>query len=200
MKGLYLGIIGGISLVVFVALGFVFVFGENSLDVLNGKNFDIEASSEGSGNSPTVDSGVDNEKESLVDSDSTSNGGGGSGGSSTGEENNDFACNNLEPVQYSLRNFVEDISCLESIDNKCVAVAVNCSVEVYNLDHIVGGVFGIRYSVVSGEDVFDEEIDEKDIAVGDMDILKSEFLLNGSFDIEDLECSIDMDSVPRKCV
>ncbi len=198
MRSIYLGIISIISLVIFIALCFVFVFGENSLDVIKGKNLDIEATASDNDDSLIIDSNINNEKKLTIDSDSSSNEGGGGGGLS--KEDSGFICNKLQPVQYSLKNFVEDISCLENIDNKCVSVAINCSVEVYNLDHVVSGIFGIKYSVVSGEDIFEEKIDEKNIMIGDMEILNAEFLLNGSFDIEDLKCSIDMNSIPNKCI
>lgn len=192
--------LGFFVLTVLIAVGFVFIFGEDAIDnpfgylPFSGSN------------------GVNNDKinENANDVFGSSNGGGGASGSSSGgESGSSFVCNGWEDVQYSIGNFIENIECLVYGINGCERVRAVCGSDVYNLDSDVGGAFAIRYSVYSGDTLGEEydshegelsyEVVEKDIGANSKGTFVSEMTLDGEFDTSNLKCVVDKESVPTKC-
>ena len=191
MKRVYIGL-AVIGVLVFV-LGWIFVFGDKVLDSVDSGEFlgrDSYVDKE-RGEAENGEQVIEDERRELEDVVKGEADG-------AGEPSESEVGYRTQQVQYSLRNFVESVECLENGTTKCNKIGVNCSVEVYNLDHEVGGIFGIRYSLISDEKELDSEVAEKDIGVGEMGVLKVGFVREGSFGFDvDWGCSIDMESVPQ---
>jgi len=107
----------------------------------------------------------------------------------------------VEPVQYSLKNFVEDVECLDGVDADCLEVRMNCSVEIYNFDEGLDDLFVVDFNLVDSEEVIlKSDFVEMSVGVGASEVLVSEFVEVGNFNIGDLECGIEMIDIPEKCV
>jgi len=75
--------------------------------------------------------------------------GGGSGGSSDGiTETEDTMVCDFKQIHYSLKNFQEDVVCLESDQGVCIKLNAICSVDVYNIDVDVEENFTIEYALI----------------------------------------------------
>ncbi|MFH0808148.1 MAG: hypothetical protein V1888_00850 [archaeon] len=108
----------------------------------------------------------------------------------------DLGCE-LQKVQYSLKNFVEEIEC---VSESCDEIMVNCSVEVYNFDEGADDVFGIEFSLKEGVVELESELVSEDVAVGVSKIFGFDVVSVGVEDIENLECGIRMERVPVKWI
>jgi len=104
----------------------------------------------------------------------------------------DLGCELLK-VQYSLKNFIEEIEC---VDENCNEVRANCSVEVYNFDEGADDVFGIEFSLKEGGVELESELILEDVAVGVSEIFGFDVVSVGVEDVESLECGIRMERVP----
>lgn len=124
------------------------------------------------------------------------------GGDSRGGISRDsvFICNRYQPLQYSIGSFIQDVECLVNGTTGCDKIKVKCSSELYNLDYNTGGVFGIRYSLTSGGDILDYDIDSGRVEPRRAEVFSVEFVKSGSFNVDNMGCLIDMDSVARKCI
>jgi len=177
-----------VGLVVLVlGMGAVFIFGVDE-DVDAGTGF-LKESSEGVGSvgdDEVLGGGSDNvvaEEEEVLN-----------------ESEVEVDCE-VEPVQYSLKNFVEEVECLDGVDSDCVEVRMNCSVEIYNFDEGVDDTFIVGFSLIDLEEVMlASDVVEMSVSVGASEVLGLEFVESGSFDVGDLGCDIRMNRVPEKCV
>ena len=198
MRRIFVGLIG---VVLFFVLGVFFILGDQVFDSSSDYGFFGGDSSFGG----------DGDEAEVLGEDSVGVAGGesGSGGGSDGSEESDVGCV-TQPVQYSLKNFVEDVECLLEDEGVCVEARVNCSVEVYNFDEGVGpqgddsgepDLFGVEFSLVDYRGMtLDSGVVERSVGVGVSEILGLEFVYVGSFDVGDLGCGIEMERVPGKCV
>lgn len=191
MKSLYVWLIViGVSVSVLIA-GELFIFGIGSLSEDDGSFFEENS---------YVD---DSEEVSLSDEEqvvSSEGAGGGSGGASGGEAGAGFVCSKWQPVQYSLGEFDENIECLVYGVGVCNRVKASCGVEVFNLDYDIEGIFGIRFSLFSGDDEIAFEVVDADVGAREREALDAEIFLDGEFDVGSLKCVIDSDRVPRECL
>ncbi|MCD4771166.1 hypothetical protein K8R30_01985 [archaeon] len=135
--------------------------------------------------------------------DSFGGGGAGGGGSGSGDEGDSGVVDDgciLRQVQYSLKNFGDDVLCLENGSVGCSKIKVNCFVEVYNFDVGVDDIFGVRYSLVdSNEDELDFKLVEGDVATGSSKIFSAEFIWEDEDGVgENLNCVFGMERIPNK--
>lgn len=107
----------------------------------------------------------------------------------------------LTQVQYSLKDFQKNVSCLESEGVECLTTKVSCSAEVYNFDEGVDDIFKIGYSLV---DLDGEELDfklvEKNVGVGNSEFFSVEFVLDNDEVGGDLDCVFGVVTIPQKSV
>lgn len=180
-------------LAVFVS-GVLFIFGDS---VLDGSVKDIFFSKDSVVKSGDDSAGADvwNNVDEVGFS-----GEGGSEGSGGGSSDSVFICSKYQPLQYSLGSFVQDVVCLVNGTVECDKVSVKCSSELYNLDYDSGGVFGVRYSLAYSGEVLDYDVDSGNVGPRSAEVLNVEFAREGSFNVDDIVCLVDMDSVARKCV
>jgi hypothetical protein len=141
------------------------------------------------------------EKSAVEDSFGGGVSGGGEGGS--GDESDSGVVDDgciLRQVQYSLKNFRDDILCLENGSVGCSKMKVNCFVEVYNFDAGVDDIFEVRYSLVdSNEDELDFKLVEGNVGVGSSKIFSAEFIWEDENGVdENLNCAFGMERIPDK--
>ncbi|NPE26847.1 hypothetical protein HNV12_02485 [Methanococcoides sp. SA1] len=182
--------IGSIIAVLFLVLGFLFVFGDDILSVTK----ESVSQKENFGDKGKVDEGgVNTLSGGIGDVFLIENNG-------SNETFVEVICG-TQPVQYSLKNFVEDVNCLSGTDLECTQAVINCSVEIYNFDLSVDDLFAIEFSLVDSEEVkLESNIIERVVGIGAFEILVSEFIYEGNFDVNDLGCGVAMERIPRKCV
>lgn len=150
-------------------------------------------------------SSFDNEIDGRESEDS-SIGGAGSTESSKGISGGDEAlidsgCN-IRSVPYALKNFKENVVCLEWDSDGCIRLSVNCSVEIYNLDDDFSGDFKIRYALL---DDSQNELEVKSLSdrvgFGEYELFMLNFVRNDVGEIgEDLSCFFSIIDVPKKQV
>lgn len=110
------------------------------------------------------------------------------------EEDVDFNCRTRE-VQYSLKNFREDIVCREGGTESCEELVASCSVEVYNLDDS-DGVFEIEYSLKDSDGkVLDSVVIERNVVSDGVEVFSADFIISENAD-ENSSCVLDMKGVP----
>jgi len=194
-RKVFLGVLIILVLGVIVFAGTFFVFGNDLLDTVGDGEFFAGSSR----SADAGDRGVENVN-NLGDDRMVSSGGGGSGGASSSSDDSSEVTCPMQQVQYSLGNFVEKAECLLYGVGGCEKVKVICSAELYNLDRDVGGLFGIQYSLTSGNEVLEVKVVEADVGTRSRVILRTEIVKDGLFDVGKLGCSIDMESVPMKCI
>ena len=182
MKKVYVVLI--VVAVLVVVMGLFFVFGDELLDVYY---------SETSPGSVTVPGGAGEGEGGGV----SGTGGSGSSGVAGEDVMEGIVTLNCErqEIQYSLKNFREEVVCRESGVEGCVNLAVSCSVEVYNLGD-VDGVFGIEYSVVdSVEKKLDSMLIEKSVVGSGFEIFSADFAVTENVD-EGSTCGLEIKSIP----
>lgn len=135
-----------ISLVLVLSAGAFFVV--NNFDVLD--NYE-DSYIEEQNNEELTDKEV-NELEDGSDVSSDVSGGSGSGSGSGDTGNPSLTCVNKK-IKYSLKNFKENINCLENFEGKCVKLSAICSVDVYNIDVNVDDNFSIEYALIDSSDI-----------------------------------------------
>lgn len=145
----------------------------------------------------------------VVDSDSGRGAGGGfdskggedesgSGGGSSSEGGESLTCE-MRQVQYSLKNFVNDVRCLDGTEEECFDLIGNCSVDVHNFDGGIG-YFAIKYYLInSNENRLDSKLIQKEVLVNNPETFSVIFTRTdvGGFD-GDLSCAFTMESIPMK--
>ncbi len=187
-----------------LAGGALFIFGSDAIDFLNREYGMMPASDDDrGGSSDEGEVSVNIEGSDVEDlGGSGASGGGGGGGSGGGNDGGSvgFICSEWQPVQYSLGNFFENIECLVYGVGGCDKVKATCGSEVFNLDYDIGGVFGIRHSLFSGDDEIGFDIVEKEVRSRDRKTLRTEIILEGSFDVGSLKCVVDSGKIPEKCL
>ncbi len=186
--------------------GIFFVFGDETLEVVG--LGDRDSGVRGQDGLSNEDVGMDDDDVSGVASGGASGGGG--GGSSSGGGDAGGVCSEWQPVQYSIGNFFEHIECLVYGVGGCDKVKAVCGSEVFNLDYEAGGNFGIRFSlfegveVLMGQEVSGEEIGfeiiEEGLGARERVSLMSEIVVDGEFNVGELRCVVNSESVPMKCV
>jgi len=121
--------------------------------------------------------------------------GGGGGFSGEGES---LTCVTRQ-VQYSLKNFVNDVRCLNGTEQECFNLIGNCSVDVYNFDGGTGN-FAIKYYLIdSSENRVDSQLIQKEVLVNDPKTFSVIFVKNGGGGFDgNLACTFTMESIPRK--
>jgi len=155
-RKIYVGVVVFVMVVV-LAGAVLFVFWDDVLGFYDNMNSE-EGGSGFAGDVEVVgEVGVDIESPDVEDLGSGGGSGGGDdGGSGGGPGGAEVISCDSEQVQYSLKNFRNDVLCLESGVVGCVKVGVNCSFEVYNFDDGIDDVFEVSYSLVdSNKDELD---------------------------------------------
>ncbi|MEK6895222.1 MAG: hypothetical protein AABX48_01760 [Nanoarchaeota archaeon] len=113
---------------------------------------------------------------------------------------NSSSCS-LQQISYSLKNFQQNVTCLESQNNLCISKQINCSMEVHNLDYTLSGTFTIRYSEIYEENGNKIEIDSskssQNISPHTFKIF-STFFTNNQNAEKNLECSFNTTEIPKK--
>jgi len=170
-----------------VAGGLLFVFGDVLLD--DGNDYENVPVNDTAKVSVTIEDGE------VEDKRIGSSGSSGETGDGDGiEEDVELNCRTRE-IQYSLKNFREEIVCRKSGAEGCEELAVSCSLEVYNLDD-ADGVFEIEYGVADSDDrELDSVVIEKNVASDDFEVFSADFVVTENVD-EDSSCILDMKSVP----
>lgn len=91
--------------------------------------------------------------------------GGGSGGSSSDSGTSQTSFCTYQKVSYSLKNPFTNSTCNAYSNETCIDKTVSCSIEVYNRDLEISGVFTIEgYFVADGTSRFDSQISEINLA------------------------------------
>ena len=196
------------KLMVFVGVFLVLVFGSVAFLVLQDKS--VEAAREkiledSYGENGIEENGnLENDNENFADVSGNSGGGSSGGGGSESFETSEsttreIVCRN-QTIKYSLKNFQEDIECLNNEGGKCTLLSAICSVDVYNIDVDVLGNFTIDYVLI---DSFGEDIESQLI---DMNVNPAKFVkFKANMTVEDSNgidmsssCTPRIISVPKK--
>ena len=194
MKGVYVALITVVVLAVVVAGGVLFVFGGNVFPAEEVK----AATSDNARVAIDILENEDNIEDKTNDAIDSSGGGGGASSDSI-DGVVDSGCV-LQPVQYSLGEFVEQIECLFYGVDGCERVLAICESEIFNLDYDFGGDFVIKQSLFDGEDELDFELIEENVDARERVALRSEISLDGDFDVESLRCVVDSVEIPSRCL
>ena len=116
------------------------------------------------------------------------------------EEITDATNCEMQQIQYSLRNFINNAECTDTGANGCTRLVVNCSVEVHNLDKETEGIFGIRYSLVDSDDKeLDFELVQKNVQFDIPEIFSVGFIISDISGVdENSACSFSMETIPKR--
>ena len=193
--------------VVFIVVFLVLILGSTVLLIAQDKSeraFEEDSSSNSydSGNFPTTDDAIQGEE--AVEGKSL--GGGSSGGSGDGNSGSELVvqdtvivCRN-QTIKYSLKNFQENVNCLDNENGKCILVNAICSVDVYNIDVDSFDNFTIDYVLV---DSFEKELDSQLLSMNVNTSVYMRFLANMTIEDSDgidvlSKCNPRIISVPKK--
>jgi hypothetical protein len=187
------------SIVVFGAVallvgGMFFVFGKDTVNVIVGEKRVVDSDGE------IIPDDVLNSEEKIVPYGGAGGGASGGSGGGGGVEGMDPSCERWYPVDYSLGKFFEKIECLVEGDSGCESVKASCGSEVTNLDYSIGGIFSVRNSLISNGEEVGFGVGSENIAARGFVNIGNEILVDGVFDIENLSCIVNVESVPLKCV
>lgn len=197
MRNIYVGLAVVLGVAVVFIGGMFFIFGSETIEVFDFRSQESDVRSQddfGDDDVALDESGnVGGGAGGGVGGDS--GGGGGSGGEDVG-----FVCSRWQPVQYSFGNFFENVECLVYGVGGCERVRAVCGAEVFNLDYELGGIFGVKFFLFSGDDEISLEVIEEDVGARGRVSLRSEVVLDGEFDVGGLRCVVDSGRVPARCM
>lgn len=133
-------------------------------------------------------------------SQTTSSGGGGDGSSTEEHETPTELICKMQEIQYSLKNFEEEITCLENSTGICTTLHAICSVQIYNLDANSTEDFEIKYSIINSDKEFVNSTNTKiNVKLEYPETIETEFLIQDMTGVdENSECKIQMLTIPRK--
>ena len=194
-----LHIVSVIVVILIVAMGVVFLFWDEILQMSDNEEL---LESDSNPESAKEVGGIDGEdsEEVIADVDGTR---GIESSNTDGEDSEEVAeetnCK-MQQIQYSLKNFKNNVKCTNMGADGCIRLIVNCSMEIYNLDRDADGIFGIRYSLVdSNDEELDFELVQKNTRFDVPEIFSAEFIRNDMSGLdEDLTCPFTMETIPTK--
>jgi len=164
----------------------------------------IQSSSSGASNTPSGQVSTSSPNSSASGGGGGGGGGGsGGGGSSEGSGSTTSSATCVpERISYALRQFSENIVCLQSVQSICVDLAANCSVEVNNLDSAVSGDFTIELTLLdSAEQEIDSHEVTKDVPAGTNKIFLHEFRITSSSGVDEFgSCAFKTIRTPSRQV
>lgn len=123
----------------------------------------------------------------------------GGSGSSTEDSTREIICK-MEYIQYSLKNFKEEIRCVENSTGTCTILNSTCSVYIYNIDTNVTENFEFKYSMIDSQE---NELDSVNTIINvnttKAENIKSNFIIQNENGIdENSKCKLEVITVPRK--
>jgi hypothetical protein len=196
MKGAYVALIVFLGVAVLTG-GMFFVFGDDTLGVVGIKDQIMDEENSDMNNSENSDAFIFN-KDGIAVAAGSGGGGGGSGVSNLIE--GVFGCSEWKPVQYSFRNFFEDIECLVYGDLGCEKAKATCKVDISNLDSELGGTFSVGHSLYYEDQAVGFNIAEEYIEPLKKKTLTSEIIVDGNFDIDSFKCNVNVNTIPTRCL
>lgn len=194
-----LRIISVVVIILIVAMGIIFLLGDEVLQMYDGGELS-ESNSNPESAREIGDMDGDNLEEATEDIYGITEGGGSNTDGGNSEEAIDGVNCKMQQIQYSLKNFKNSVECTNTGANGCISLVVNCSMEVYNLDREVDGIFGIRYSLVNSEnEELDFELVQKNVGFDAPEFFSAEFIRSDISGVdEDSTCPFTMETIPRK--